>query len=68
MTTQDAEFFTIQEVADLLRVNHKTIREEIRRGRIPCVRMGRVMRIARSVVDSLTQGRVALPEGRPVGG
>lgn len=62
-------FFTVIELAALLRVNHKTLREALRDGSIPHVRLGRTIRIPAAVVASmLTQGRVPSPEGRPDGG
>ena len=42
--------FPVQELADLLGVNHKTIREQITAGNIQAVRLGRVIRIPRSEV------------------
>lgn len=35
----------VQEVAHLLGVNHKTVRERVDKGEIPSVRLGRVLRI-----------------------
>lgn len=62
-------FYTVNEVAAILRVDHKTLREALRDGAIPHVRLGRVIRISATVVASiLTQGRVPPPEGRPDGG
>lgn len=46
-------FFKVQEVADLLRVNHKTLREELRNGTIDCKRIGRTIRIPRKEVLDL---------------
>lgn len=57
------KYLTIREVAALLRVDHKTIRSAITDGRIPVIRLGRVIRIDVRVLDSLeTQARVAMPE------
>ena len=42
-------FLTIEEAASVLRVNHKTLREAIRKGKVPgVIRMGRAIRIARA--------------------
>lgn len=61
---QQPAYLSVAECAALLRVNHKTIRAEIAAGRIPVVRVGRLIRIARHVLDSLeTQARVPTPEG-----
>lgn len=56
--------YKVMELAALLRVDHKTLRSEIQAGRIPHVRIGRVIRIPAAVVASmLEQGRVVPPEG-----
>lgn len=53
-------FHTVQEVADVLRVDHKTVRDAISRGEIPHVRLGRTIRIPAAWVESIaTQGRVS---------
>ena len=50
------EFLTVDEAAELLRVNRKTLYESIRAGQVPgIVRLGRVLRIR----------RIALVEWRP---
>jgi excisionase family DNA binding protein len=65
--TDDA-YLSIREFAALLRVDHKTVRTAIAEGRIPVVRLGRVIRIHRSVLEMLaTQARVATPDGKPHG-
>jgi len=59
-----AAMMTVREVAELLAVNAKTLYEEIRAGRFAHVRVGRVIRIPRTVVASMVeQGRVAPPGG-----
>lgn len=59
---------TVREAANLLGVNVKTLYAEIAAGRFPALRLGRAIRIARSVVTSfLEQGRVA-PSGGQNGG
>jgi excisionase family DNA binding protein len=56
----DRPTLTVQETATVLGVNVKTLYAEIASGRFPAIRLGRVLRIARSVVASiLEQGRVA---------
>lgn len=60
------EYLKIAEYAEILRVDHKTIRAAIKAGQIPVVRLGRVIRIPRRVLESLeTQACVATPEGKP---
>lgn len=57
-------FLTVQEVAAILRVNHKTVREAVRTGAMPSVRLGRTIRIPGGVIASmLKQARVVPPEG-----
>lgn len=48
--------FTVQELATLLGVNHKTVRAEIDGGRLKHVRLGRVIRIPRAEVLRLIGG------------
>lgn len=45
--------FTVQEVAEILDVNHKTIRELIGAEKIQAMRLGRLIRIPRSEVLKL---------------
>jgi excisionase family DNA binding protein len=45
--------FSVAELAAIMNVNHKTIREQITAGTIPVIRLGRVIRIARSEVLKL---------------
>lgn len=46
-----AAYLTVRETADLLGVDHKTVRREIERGRLPALRVGRVLRINRAELD-----------------
>jgi excisionase family DNA binding protein len=67
---------SIDEAAELLRVNRKTLYEAVRRGHIPGARrIGRIIRVDREtllawlrcqepVIKSTAQGRAALPGGR----
>jgi excisionase family DNA binding protein len=67
-TLPDRPVLTVREAAALLGVNVKTLYAEITAGRFPALRLGRAIRIARSVVASfLEQGRVA-PSGGQNGG
>jgi excisionase family DNA binding protein len=59
----DRSTLTVREAAAVLRVNVKTLYAEINAQRFPAIRLGRVIRIARSVVASfIEQGRV-VPTG-----
>ena len=53
MTQPEPMFLTIKELAAILRVDHKTIRNAIRDGRIEAVRVGRAFRIPSSAIDAL---------------
>ena len=44
-------FLTVDECAELLRVDRKTVYTAIRAGRLPALRLGRLFRIARSDID-----------------
>ena len=55
MTHQDPTYLTIKELAAILRVDHKTIRNAIRDGRITAVRVGRAFRIPTSAIDALAK-------------
>jgi excisionase family DNA binding protein len=60
--------FTMKETARVLGVSVKTLYAEARLGRFPVIRLGRTMRVARGVIESiLEQGRVP-PPGGPNGG
>ena len=52
--------YTVAEAAALLRVSGNLIRRSIDRGEIPAIRLGRVIRIPRHVVDGLLGASVAL--------
>ncbi len=55
------EILTVEEVAEWLRVNRKTVYEAASRDEIPCRKIGRILRFSReAVVQWLTgQGRVS---------
>lgn len=73
-TTQgdsDETFFTVAEVAEMLKLNQQTVRNWIDQGSLPAVRIGRRVRIRRSELDRIlaqgSQGNVppAAPETGP---
>jgi excisionase family DNA binding protein len=57
MTQQDPMYLTIKELAAILRVDHKTIRNAIKDGSIEAVRVGRAFRIPTSAIDALAEAR-----------
>ena len=50
-----AEFVTVADVADLLKLNQQTIRNWIDAGTLPALRLGRRVRILRSDLDQLVE-------------
>ena len=60
------EFLTIVEVANLLGLHVKTVRNYVRDGRLKSTRFGKQYRIARSDLDAFTGG-VTSSSGRPRG-
>ena len=51
-TTKQAEYLSIEECAALLGVHHSTIRRLIRAGQLEAVKVGRVIRIPRSALET----------------
>jgi excisionase family DNA binding protein len=47
-------FLTVNETAQILRVNHKTVRQMLRDGRLAFQQFGRAIRIPTSAVRSMT--------------
>jgi excisionase family DNA binding protein len=47
--------FNVEELAEILRTNTWTIYEAIRRKEIPVVRIGRVIRIPRPVIEEMLE-------------
>ena len=52
----EPEFYTVQEVAERLRVSRKTIYRMVERGEIRAVRLGDVYRIPRESFEALRRG------------
>jgi excisionase family DNA binding protein len=66
-------YLTIAECADLLAVEHKTVRRLIDRGELPALRVGRLLRIDPDDLEALRYRperveRAACPRPRPVRG
>ena len=67
------ELLTIQETAQMLKVNPITVRRYIESGRLPAVRVGRGVRVRKEAVDQLIEevvpkkaARAApVPKGKP---
>jgi len=59
----DDEFLTVAEVAELLKLNHQTVRNWIDAGKLPAIHAGRRVRILRSDLERfLEQGRIQAPQ------
>ena len=52
---QTREFFTIEEVAQILNVNYNTVWKLVRKGAFPAVRVGRTYRIPAIFVNDLRE-------------
>jgi excisionase family DNA binding protein len=53
--------YSVEQVADLLGLHVKTVRNYVRDGRLKAVRIGKQYRIARADLEALTGGPVAAP-------
>lgn len=51
------DILTVEEVSILLRMNKKSIYEAIKRGDIPCKKIGRVYRLSKKLVLKLLDGQ-----------
>jgi excisionase family DNA binding protein len=51
--SDNEEFLTVAEVAELLKINQQTVRNWIDRGELAAVRAGRRVRIRRSALDEV---------------
>lgn len=54
-----ADLRTVSEVAEILKVHEKTVRRWISEGRIPVVRIGRLIRIDAAALDEFLAGSAA---------
>lgn len=50
--SEDKQYLTLEEVADLLAVNYQLIYRLVRNGDIPAVKLGRVYRVERADLDA----------------
>ena len=60
----DDEFPTVAEVAGLLKLNQQTLRNGSTRSNLPAVRVGRRVRVRRTVLDKLREKSPAGPSRR----
>lgn len=61
-----AELYSVDQVAELLGLHVRTVRNYIRDGRLKAVRIGKQYRIAQADLEALT-GQPAAPAGSPQG-
>lgn len=52
----------VEQVAAQLGVNRSTVFELLKRGELPVLRIGRLVRIPRKALDAWIEGRTELPE------
>jgi excisionase family DNA binding protein len=50
-------WLTLAEVAEVVRVHQRTVRTWIRTGRLPAARVGNIVRVRRSHLDAVLEGR-----------
>jgi excisionase family DNA binding protein len=60
------QLYSVEQVADLLGLHVKTVRNYVRDGRLKAVRIGKQYRISRADLESLTGGPVAAPDRETV--
>lgn len=51
--------YTVEEVAQLLRIGRSSAYEAVRRGQIPALRLGRRLRVPRSALEQLLRGHLS---------
>ena len=57
----DDELLTVNEVAELLKLNQQTVRNWIAAGDLPAVRIGRRVRVRASTIEDLVGRRLTRP-------
>lgn len=67
-TTREPEYLTVEEVATLLRLREKTVREWISRGILEAYKIGKVLRIRRDHLDQALEARRVGAQTGPSGG
>lgn len=50
---QRSPYLTVSEVAKLVKVTSKTVRQWIRAGRLPAIRVGRTIRVRREALEAV---------------
>lgn len=65
---QDPEYLKVEEVATLLRVHVRTVRDWIQRGEIEAYKIGKEWRIRRDDLERAMQARRVSPEPARSGG
>lgn len=55
MTTEQGRLYTLQEVADILRLNRQTLYNNIRKGRLQATKYGKEYRITEEQLQDIIQ-------------
>jgi excisionase family DNA binding protein len=55
------EFYTLNEVADLLKVTRKTVTNYIRKGKLVAFKMGTNFRVSSDALNSFIESRLYVP-------
>jgi excisionase family DNA binding protein len=61
MSTLEPQMMTVQEVADYLRLNQMTIYKLAQKGKIPAVKVGRVWRFRKDLIDEWFREKASDP-------
>jgi excisionase family DNA binding protein len=64
--TMPQELYSVEQVADLLRLHVRTVRHYVRQGRLKAVRIGKQYRIARADLEAMTGRPASAFEREPV--
>jgi putative molybdopterin biosynthesis protein len=64
----EREYLTVEDVAALLKVKEKTVRDWIARGMLEAYKIGKVWRIRRDHLDQAMEARRVSAQSAPAGG
>ena len=61
MTKEDMKLYTLQEVADILRINRQTLYNNIRRGKLTAAKVGKEYRISETQLQDIIKNGFSKP-------